>query len=49
MALLLDGREAGVRRLWVSGWISPAREQLAGGRLIRPQWVYVGPPVSQAA
>jgi citrate synthase len=26
-----------------AGWIAHAREQLAGGRLIRPQSVYVGP------
>ena len=28
----------------VAGWIAHAREQLAGGRLIRPQSRYVGPP-----
>ena len=28
----------------VSGWIAHAREQTAGGRLIRPQSRYVGPP-----
>jgi len=28
----------------VSGWIAHAREQQAGGRLIRPQSRYVGPP-----
>jgi citrate synthase len=33
----------------VSGWIAHAREQLAGGRLIRPQSVYVGPLPRQAA
>ncbi len=27
----------------VAGWIAHAREQVAGGRLIRPQSVYVGP------
>ena len=27
----------------VAGWIAHAREQLAGGRLIRPQSIYVGP------
>ncbi len=27
----------------VSGWIAHAREQLAGGRLIRPQSRYIGP------
>ncbi len=27
-----------------AGWIAHAREQLAGGRLIRPQSRYVGPP-----
>jgi citrate synthase len=26
-----------------AGWIAHAREQVAGGRLIRPQSVYVGP------
>ena len=33
----------------VSGWIAHAREQLAGGRLIRPQSRYVGPMPKQAA
>ena len=33
----------------VSGWIAHAREQLAGGRLIRPQSRYVGPTPKQAA
>jgi citrate synthase len=33
----------------VSGWIAHAREQLAGGRLIRPQSRYVGPMPRQAA
>jgi citrate synthase len=33
----------------VAGWIAHAREQLAGGRLIRPQSVYVGPEPRQAA
>ena len=33
----------------VAGWIAHAREQLAGGRLIRPQSVYVGPEVRAAA
>ena len=33
-----------------AGWIAHAREQVAGGRLIRPQSVYVGPaPEAQAA
>lgn len=27
----------------VAGWVAHAREQVAGGRLIRPQSVYVGP------
>ena len=33
----------------VAGWIAHAREQVAGGRLIRPQSVYVGPQPRQAA
>ena len=33
----------------VAGWLAHAREQLAGGRLIRPQSVYVGPEVRVAA
>ena len=33
----------------VAGWIAHAREQLAGGRLIRPQSRYVGPQPLQAA
>ena len=33
----------------VAGWIAHAREQLAGGRLIRPQSRYVGPPPRVAA
>jgi len=33
----------------VSGWIAHAREQLAGGRLIRPQSRYVGPQPRRAA
>jgi len=33
----------------VSGWIAHAREQLAGGRLIRPQSRYVGPIPREAA
>lgn len=33
----------------VAGWLAHAREQLAGGRLIRPQSVYVGPEVREAA
>lgn len=33
----------------VTGWIAHAREQLAGGRLIRPQSRYVGPLPRQAA
>jgi citrate synthase len=33
----------------VSGWIVHAREQVAGGRLIRPQSVYVGPRPLEAA
>ena len=33
----------------VAGWIAHAREQLAGGRLIRPQSRYVGPLPRQAA
>ena len=32
-----------------AGWIAHAREQLAGGRLIRPQSVYVGPTPRVAA
>jgi citrate synthase len=33
----------------VAGWIAHAREQLAGGRLIRPQSIYVGPQPLKAA
>ena len=33
----------------VAGWIAHAREQLAGGRLIRPQSRYVGPQPLRAA
>jgi citrate synthase len=33
----------------VAGWIAHAREQVAGGRLIRPQSVYVGPAPLRAA
>lgn len=33
----------------VAGWIAHAREQLAGGRLIRPQSRYVGPQPRRAA
>jgi citrate synthase len=33
----------------VAGWLAHAREQLAVGRLIRPQSVYVGPEVRVAA
>ncbi len=33
----------------VSGWIAHAREQLSGGRLIRPKSRYVGPQPRQAA
>ncbi|KRB51079.1 MAG: citrate synthase/methylcitrate synthase [Pseudomonadota bacterium] len=33
----------------VAGWIAHAREQVAGGRLIRPQSVYVGPAPRRAA
>ena len=31
----------------IAGWIAHAREQLAGGRLVRPRSIYVGPPVLQ--
>jgi len=32
-----------------AGWIAHAREQLAGGRLIRPQSTYIGPVPREAA
>ncbi len=32
-----------------AGWLAHAREQLAGGRLIRPQSVYIGPKPLMAA
>ena len=28
----------------VAGWVAHAREQFVGGRLIRPQSIYIGPP-----
>lgn len=33
----------------VAGWVAHAREQVATGRLIRPQSVYVGPPPALAS
>jgi citrate synthase len=33
----------------VAGWLAHAREQLAGGRLIRPSSVYIGPMPKKAA
>jgi len=33
----------------IAGWMAHAREQLATGRLIRPDSVYVGPPVEARA
>jgi citrate synthase len=33
----------------VAGWLAHAREQLATGRLVRPQSVYVGPHTRAAA
>jgi citrate synthase len=32
-----------------AGWLAHAREQVAGGRLIRPQSHYVGPSPKKAA
>jgi citrate synthase len=32
-----------------AGWIAHAREQLATGKLVRPQSVYVGPRTKAAA
>jgi citrate synthase len=32
-----------------TGWLAHAQEQIAGGKLIRPQSVYVGPQSRQAA
>jgi citrate synthase len=32
-----------------AGWVAHAREQVAGGRLVRPQSVYVGPRAALAA
>ncbi|WP_090709058.1 MULTISPECIES: citrate synthase/methylcitrate synthase [unclassified Beijerinckia] len=31
------------------GWLAHAREQIAGGRLVRPQSIYIGPMPQQAA
>src|SRR6185312_12023079 len=33
----------------VSGWIAHAKEQVAGGRLMRPQSIYIGPAPLAAA
>jgi citrate synthase len=32
-----------------AGWIAHAREQVAGGRLLRPQSVYIGPVAESRA
>ena len=42
-ALRSERFPAVLRSALFAGWIAHAREQLAGGRLIRPQSRYVGP------